>query len=55
MDFPEVNMKLLGELEEMGFPLARAMRALHYSGLFIGYFFVAGSFYKVLPCIGLGQ
>ncbi|XP_023737612.1 uncharacterized protein LOC111885598 isoform X1 [Lactuca sativa] len=32
MDFPEVNMKLLGELEEMGFPLARAMRALHYSG-----------------------
>ncbi|CAH1434665.1 unnamed protein product [Lactuca virosa] len=32
MDFPEVNKKLLGELEEMGFPLARAMRALHYSG-----------------------
>ncbi|CAI9300821.1 unnamed protein product [Lactuca saligna] len=32
MDFPEVNKKLLGELEEMGFPLARATRALHYSG-----------------------
>ncbi|KAI3506920.1 hypothetical protein L1887_21563 [Cichorium endivia] len=32
MDVPEVNKKLLGELEEMGFPLARAMRALHYSG-----------------------
>ncbi|PWA38580.1 UBX domain-containing protein 4 [Artemisia annua] len=32
MDVPEVNKKLLDELEEMGFSLARAMRALHYSG-----------------------
>nr|GEW13424.1 xyloglucan endotransglucosylase/hydrolase protein 2-like [Tanacetum cinerariifolium] len=32
MDVPEANKKLLDELEEMGFPLARAMRALHYSG-----------------------
>ncbi|KAJ9565058.1 hypothetical protein OSB04_001024 [Centaurea solstitialis] len=32
MDITKVNSKLLGELEEMGFPLARAMRALHYSG-----------------------
>ncbi|XP_024980991.1 UBX domain-containing protein 1-like [Cynara cardunculus var. scolymus] len=32
MDVPKVNSKLLGELEEMGFPFARATRALHYSG-----------------------
>ncbi|PWA93074.1 concanavalin A-like lectin/glucanase domain, Xyloglucan endotransglucosylase/hydrolase [Artemisia annua] len=32
MDVPEVNKKLLDELEEMGFSLARAMRALHFSG-----------------------
>ncbi|KVH94245.1 PUB domain-containing protein [Cynara cardunculus var. scolymus] len=31
MDVPKVNSKLLGELEEMGFPFARATRALHYS------------------------
>ncbi|XP_057472415.1 uncharacterized protein LOC130760993 isoform X1 [Actinidia eriantha] len=32
MAVPEVNKKLLDELEEMGFPLAQATRALHYSG-----------------------
>ncbi|KAM7521825.1 hypothetical protein LguiA_011727 [Lonicera macranthoides] len=32
MAVPEVNKKLLTELVEMGFPLARATRALHYSG-----------------------
>ncbi|KAL3517816.1 hypothetical protein ACH5RR_020405 [Cinchona calisaya] len=32
MAVPEVNKKLLGELEEMGFPQARASRALHFSG-----------------------
>ncbi|KAI3678701.1 hypothetical protein L6452_38004 [Arctium lappa] len=32
MDATEVNSKLLSELEEMGFPFARATRALHYSG-----------------------
>ncbi|KAL4558571.1 hypothetical protein LXL04_036772 [Taraxacum kok-saghyz] len=32
MDFPEINKRLLVELEEMGFPLARAIKALHYSG-----------------------
>ncbi|GAB4830236.1 hypothetical protein Ancab_040677 [Ancistrocladus abbreviatus] len=32
MAIPEVNRKLLQELEGMGFPLARATRALHYSG-----------------------
>ncbi|KAJ7980538.1 UBX domain-containing protein 1 [Quillaja saponaria] len=32
MIVPEVDKKLLGELEEMGFPAARATRALHYSG-----------------------
>lgn len=32
MAVPEVNKRLLGELENMGFPLAQAMRGLHYSG-----------------------
>ncbi|XVE72739.1 hypothetical protein DITRI_Ditri11bG0062800 [Diplodiscus trichospermus] len=30
--FMEVKMKLLGELESLGFPRARAVRALHHSG-----------------------
>jgi hypothetical protein len=29
---PEVDKKILDELEAMGFPTARATRALHYSG-----------------------
>ncbi|KAK7828870.1 ubx domain-containing protein 1 [Quercus suber] len=32
MVVPEVDKKLLEELEAMGFPTARATRALHYSG-----------------------
>lgn len=32
MAVPEVNKKLLEELEDMGFPRARATWALHYSG-----------------------
>ncbi|GMN50301.1 hypothetical protein TIFTF001_019460 [Ficus carica] len=32
MAVPKVNENLLGELEAMGFPLARATRGLHYSG-----------------------
>ncbi|KAK8948484.1 hypothetical protein KSP39_PZI005422 [Platanthera zijinensis] len=32
MVIPEVDKKLLEELESMGFPTARATRALHYSG-----------------------
>ncbi|XP_059432636.1 uncharacterized protein LOC132165939 isoform X1 [Corylus avellana] len=32
MAVPEVNKKLLEQLEDMGFPRARATRALHYSG-----------------------
>ncbi|KAM5563065.1 hypothetical protein ABKV19_017984 [Rosa sericea] len=32
MAVPRVNKKLLQELESMGFPAARATRALHYSG-----------------------
>lgn len=32
MAVPEVDGKLLGELEFMGFPTPRAIRALHYSG-----------------------
>ncbi|XP_058206793.1 uncharacterized protein LOC131320186 isoform X3 [Rhododendron vialii] len=31
MAVPEVNKRLLGELQEMGFPLAQATRALHFS------------------------
>lgn len=32
MPVPEVDKKMLGELEAMGFPRPRATRALHYSG-----------------------
>ncbi|XP_019076411.1 uncharacterized protein LOC100264566 isoform X3 [Vitis vinifera] len=32
MAVPEVNKEFLGELEAMGFPVARATRALHFSG-----------------------
>jgi hypothetical protein len=32
MVVPEVDKKLLEELEAMGFPVARATRALHFSG-----------------------
>ncbi|KAL9251877.1 UBX domain-containing protein [Drosera capensis] len=32
MVVPEVDKKLLEELEEMGFPVARATRSLHFSG-----------------------
>ncbi|KAG2711978.1 hypothetical protein I3760_04G103800 [Carya illinoinensis] len=32
MAVPKVNNKMLEELEDMGFPKARAIRALHYSG-----------------------
>ncbi|KAK6145813.1 hypothetical protein DH2020_019682 [Rehmannia glutinosa] len=32
MVVPEVNQQLLAELEEMGFPKERAIRALHFSG-----------------------
>ncbi|KAF5458211.1 hypothetical protein F2P56_022261 [Juglans regia] len=32
MAVPKVNNKMLEELEDMGFPKARAVRALHYSG-----------------------
>ena len=29
---PEVNKEALAELESMGFPIARATRALHFTG-----------------------
>lgn len=32
MVVPEVDQKLLEELEGMGFPKAKATRALHFSG-----------------------
>lgn len=32
MVVPEVNKSMLEELESMGFPTARATRALHFSG-----------------------
>lgn len=34
MVVPEVDKKILEELESMGFSTARATRALHYSGEF---------------------
>ena len=35
MSVPQVNKKLLDELEAMGFPRPRATRALHFSDLSI--------------------
>jgi hypothetical protein len=32
MAVPQVDKKMLGELEVMGFPAVRSIRALHYSG-----------------------
>ncbi|RRT68936.1 hypothetical protein B296_00013246 [Ensete ventricosum] len=37
MVVPEVDSDLLGQLESMGFPTARATRALHYSGTILLY------------------
>lgn len=33
MAVPQVDKKILGELEAMGFPTARSVRALHFSGI----------------------
>jgi len=33
MAVPQVDKKMLGELEVMGFPAVRSIRALHYSGM----------------------
>lgn len=33
MAVPQVDKKMLGELEAMGFPTARSVRALHFSGM----------------------
>jgi hypothetical protein len=38
MVVPEVNKELLAELEAMGFPTARATRALHFSGKQDGFY-----------------
>jgi hypothetical protein len=32
MAVPQVDKKMLGELEAMGFPTVRSIRALHFSG-----------------------
>jgi len=45
MAVPEVNKKLLEELEDMGFPRARATRALHYSGAYF--------FFMRCVCVGV--
>ncbi|GMN63916.1 hypothetical protein TIFTF001_032980 [Ficus carica] len=51
MVVPEVDKKLLEELESMGFPTARATRALHYSGeLITGY--MRSSRFKVESSLG---
>jgi hypothetical protein len=34
MAVPQVDKKMLGELEAMGFPTARSVRALHFSGMY---------------------
>ncbi|KAJ0969655.1 hypothetical protein J5N97_022532 [Dioscorea zingiberensis] len=36
MVVPKVDQKMLEELESMSFPIARATRALHYSGCYNG-------------------
>lgn len=50
MDVQEVNKKLLDELEEMGFPLARAMRAIHSSGYSICNFLI-NKFPSISTCL----
>lgn len=40
MVIPEVNKDMLSELEAMGFPTARATRALHYSGKSVAHVFL---------------
>jgi len=35
MAVPQVDKKMLGELEAMGFPTTRSIRALHFSGMSI--------------------
>lgn len=52
MAVPEVDKKLLAELESMGFPTARATRALHYSGEAIDH--ITSLLYLFfLPCLVL--
>jgi hypothetical protein len=46
MAVPQVDKKMLGELEAMGFPTARSVRALHFSGIY---------FQTNLLCTGLHQ
>ena len=49
MVVPEVDQKILEELEGMGFPKARATRALHYSGKNIAFsLLVVGSYYNLM-------
>lgn len=49
MVVPEVDKKLLEELEGMGFPAARATRALHYSGEIIDIFALSYSSQWLIP------
>ena len=55
MAVAEVDKKLLAELESMGFPSARATRALHYSGEAIDHISQHLSFisFFFLPCLVL--
>ena len=49
MAVPEVNKEFLGELEAMGFPVARATRALHFSGGSISVKWHFKSYYHNVP------
>lgn len=40
MVIPEVNKDMVSELEAMGFPTARATRALHFSGKSVAHVFL---------------
>ena len=49
MVVPGVDKNILEELEAMGFPKARATRALHYSGKVLAFsLLVLGSYYNLL-------
>ena len=49
MVVPEVDKNILEELEAMGFPKARATRALHYSGKVLAFsLLVVGSYFNLL-------
>lgn len=54
MAIPQVDKKMLDELEAMGFPTARSVRALHFSGMSFFQTNLLGSKYRfALQCFSL--